>query len=169
MNQPTSIELQIRIAASGDAAEALDVLREIAAWLEAKGRPLWEARELTRASINAAALAGELIVGRAGEQIAAVMLVQNADPVFWPDYTASDSCFLHKLGVRRAFAGRGYAKQMIAAAERITRDRGRQFLRLDCDPRPELVGLYTGLGFTKVDEGEWDGFRAFRFEKCVAT
>ena len=161
-------DLTIRRATLDEATAAQALLIEVAQWLVDRGQALWLPRELDPAIMHAAAERGELFVGYVGNTLAATMLVQNDDPVFWPDIDRVGSCFLHRLVVKRSFAGQGISQAMVRFAEAETRDRGRAWLRLDCDPRPELMAFYEQLDFTLRDRGEFDGFAACRWEKRVA-
>lgn len=159
--------LHIRSAAVSEGAEAHQLLLDIAQWLIDRDRALWLPRELDPAIMQTAAERGELYVGLVERRIATCMILQNEDKTFWPELEDDDSCFLHRLLVHREFAGRSLSGAMITFAETETRRRGRRWLRLDCDPRPELIGLYERAGFTLVDRGEWDGFPLCRFAKQV--
>ena len=160
----------IRPAAAADVAGCQRLLVATAAWLAAKGRPLWEPAELEPAVLSEAQAAGELFVCEAGGDgdPLAVMIVAHADPLFWPDDPPGEAAYLHRLTVARHAAGRGLATRMIDHAGDVAVSRGCCWLKLDCDPRPELTGLYERHGFEKVDQIVAGGFDAVRYRRTVA-
>ncbi|MDR2686233.1 MAG: DNA-3-methyladenine glycosylase [Oscillospiraceae bacterium] len=149
---------------AGDVDAAIDIMREAARWQIGRGTPLWGLETLTRARLDNPA--GEFIVAWAdGTQrsdgapphAAACCLLSFEDKLFWPEIPAGASGFLHKLAVRRKFAGTGVAARLAAHAERLCREKGVPMLRLDTDlRRPKLCAIYEGLGFRRV------GVRAMR-------
>ena len=134
---------------AGDVETALDIMREAAQWQIDRGTPLWGLETLTRARLNNPA--GEFLTAWVDGESAACGLLSFEDRLFWPDVPAGGSGFLHKLAVRRRFAGTGVASQLVAYAEELCRGRGVYMLRLDTDlHRPKLCAVYEGLGFRRV-------------------
>ncbi len=88
-----------------------------------------------------------------------------SDVPVWPEITGGDSAFVHRLAIRRAFAGRGLSSLMLGwAAERAT-SLGRRWLRLDCEVgRPKLRAFYESLGFRYHSDAEVETYRLSRFE-----
>jgi len=132
-----------------DAPTAAAILREVSEWLSNQGRKLWDPDEISDEDIAGHARAGELIIGREGEEAAACMYLQLSDDLFWPH--ADAALYVHRLAVRRAFAGRGLARAMLEWAVTEARRCGRPFVRLDTELRPSLLRLYEGAGFIRVD------------------
>lgn len=145
--------LSISRGSIADVADADRILREVAAWLDAKGEPLWGPNELSYDALTKVARAGELIVGRVGAEMAACMYLHGEDREFWPEDGPEEAFYIHRLAVARRHAGRGFARAMLAWAEGETRARGRPYLRLDCVDRPKLIRLYESAGFLRVDAG----------------
>ena len=80
------------------------------------------------------------------------MILEPEDPHFWPDRPAGEAGYVHKLAVRRAYAGWAFPAALMNHAAALIQGRDRRFLRLDCDP--PLAGFYQRLGFVLVDERE---------------
>jgi len=156
---------------TGDVDTALDIMREAAQWQIDQGTQLWLMDTLTRKMINNPA--DEFHVAwleqnrdstqrsdfcmplhaqsSAPPQAAACCLLSTHDPVFWPEIPAETSGFLHKIAVRRKFAGQGVVARLIAHAEQTCLARGIPMMRLDTDiNRPKLRALYEGLGYVQV-------------------
>jgi GNAT superfamily N-acetyltransferase len=134
-------------------AEADALIHEAAAWLNACGLTLWGPNELSYDDLLAVARAGELVIGRVDGEAASCMYLHTEDPLFWPECAPREAFYIHRLAVKRAFAGRGFAQRMLDWAEAEARAQGRMFLRLDCEPRAKLLALYREAGFAPVDPG----------------
>ena len=97
------------------------------------------------------ARAGELVTGRMGAELCACMYLHNEDPIFWPNAIAGEALYIHRLAVARRFAGHRFSHAMLDWAAREAMSTGRDFVRLDCEPRPKLLALYRDAGFLAVD------------------
>ncbi len=148
---PASSRQQEMDITRGDIPIALDIMREAASWLVATGRPLWRLEDSPEERILRDRTSDNICVGWVGEESVAAMILQWRDPMFWPN-AADDSAFIHKLSVRRRFAGTGAAREMVAWAMQEARQHGKQYLRLDCaGERPRLCAFYESLCFRQVD------------------
>jgi GNAT superfamily N-acetyltransferase len=68
--------------------------------------------------------------------------------VFWPDMISGTSAYLHRLAIRRAFAGKGVSQMLLTAGLEKARSLSRSYLRLDCaSDREKLRQLYEAYGF----------------------
>jgi len=128
------------------------VLREAAQWLVDRQQPLWAVSDFSDASVQQDVDGGLYVVARAGGDVAGVVRFQREDLAFWPDAEPGTSAFLHKLAVRRAWAGQGVSAALLAFACEHGRKLGLRYLRLDCvADRQALRTLYEGFGFTLHD------------------
>ncbi|PLC06792.1 N-acetyltransferase [Variovorax sp. RO1] len=92
---------------------------------------------------------GRYVVAKDNGDWAGVMRLDLEDPSFWPEIAPGSSLFVHKLAVRRAWAGRGVSRALLGHARDHARALGRPWLRLDCvADRTALRTLYEGFGFT---------------------
>jgi GNAT superfamily N-acetyltransferase len=138
------------LAAPRDGPAVAELLQEAARWITTWRSQLWDP-ELLGESFTAPFIArGEMLTARTAGQIAGVMIMLPEDPHFWPDRPPGEALYLHKLAVRRAFAGTGAPAALMDHAAGLARARDRGLLRLDCDP--PLSRFYQGLGFRPVDE-----------------
>jgi GNAT superfamily N-acetyltransferase len=148
----------VRRATHADAAVAGSILDEAARWLASQGFDHWPvpfpADELAERIDQ-----GELYVADLDGEPAGTLTLLWDDPSFWGDQPP-DAAYIHKLAVRRAFAGRGLGSAIVAWAERRAAAAGRQHLRLDC-PRdnPGIRVYYERLGFEH--RGDLDDPRGF--------
>ncbi|MGM0883831.1 MAG: GNAT family N-acetyltransferase [Bacillota bacterium] len=81
------------------------------------------------------------------------MILQENDPLFWPNVDLKQSLFLHKLAVKRVYAKRGISSNMIGWAKELGNTMKKSYIRLDCaSNRPHLCEFYEENGFVKVME-----------------
>jgi GNAT superfamily N-acetyltransferase len=142
---------RIEVVKATRAAEAVGILQGVTHWLKARGHSYWSVDEFRIEEFEAAANAGELVMGFEGDQGAAVMLLQRMDPRYWPTEPPGAALYIHKLAVRRISAGRRWGARLIewAAGEALARGVGR--LRLDTVLGPVLPSMYEQQGFIVVD------------------
>jgi GNAT superfamily N-acetyltransferase len=134
-----------------DVTETDTLIRATAEWLIRRGEPLWGPNETSREELMRVALLGELVIGRVAGELASCMYLHSEDRLFWPQVREGEAFYIHRLAVARAFAGRGYAHAMLEWAANEARARGRPYLRLDCEPRANLLALYRTAGYRRID------------------
>src|SRR5262247_1605206 len=106
--------LLIRQATSADADAIVETLAEAARWVEElDGTIMWVEGELDEECVRAEADRGMFVVGEVDGGVAGAMRFQLEDRLFWPDLDAADSAFVHRLAVRRAFAGQGVSTALL--------------------------------------------------------
>ena len=128
---------------------AAEIMREAARWSIERGEKLWDLESLTDACLAESCQPHEIFVGELAGEPVVTALIQDRDPVIWPD--DGTALIVHKLAVRRAYAGRGFANRMLDFAEQHARQQGKTWLRLDTDSsRPKLRAFYETAGFTPV-------------------
>lgn len=147
MPRPT---FDLQLAAPDEAADVAGVIQEAARWIMTWRAQLWDPALVGEAFVAPIIARGQMLTARAGAEIAGVLILLLEDPHFWPDRPPGEAIYLHKLSVRRAYAGMGLPALLVDHAATLGLAQGRRLLRLDCD-RP-LVGFYERLGFRKIDE-----------------
>jgi GNAT superfamily N-acetyltransferase len=138
----------------GNKNEAIDIIREAAQWLIDTGKPLWGIDELTAENLSNPP--DEFIVMWDGEQSIAAMTLSFTknivDKHCWPDIPPDESGFLHKMSIRRKYAGKGLATLLVKHAKQLCKAKGVRYLRLDClSDREGLMSFYKNCGFTLVE------------------
>lgn len=132
-----------------------------------RGQFRWKLEWFTPESIKGWIDSGQLVVARQGERLAGVMLFQEVDHRFWPDYPDGEAFFVHRLcrDPEITIEG-GLARPMLDWALNETRRLGRPWLRLDCAPEGKLCAVYQNTGFSRVDLKEIEpDFWSVRWEK----
>lgn len=138
----------VRDATSGDTDIIHRLLLEAAGWVDALGVVMWEQGELDRAQVEREVGDGMFLLAEVDGAPAGAVRFQETDALFWPDIDQTDSAFVHRLIVARAFKGQGVSQALLQAAADRARTAGKSWLRLDCDHnRPKLRALYEDFGF----------------------
>lgn len=76
------------------------------------------------------------------------MALTDYDQKYWPEVERGQSLYLHKLAVKREFAGKGYSKELITFAKDLALSKGINSIRLDCNyHRKKLREIYENEGF----------------------
>lgn len=136
---------------TGDSEEAISIMKEATQWLIDEGKLMWRIEELNRECLKNPAEEYIVMYNKEGVGVAA-MLLSFHDPFFWPDIQAGVSGFIHKLAIRRNYAGKGLANKLIEHAVSICIKRGVDAIRLDCDPhRTGLCRFYEEAGFSLIN------------------
>ncbi|MDR3597888.1 GNAT family N-acetyltransferase [Clostridium sp.] len=79
---------------------------------------------------------------------AACIAITDLDPKYWSEIPKGKSLYIHKLAVKREFAGKGISKELINFAKKLSLKNGINSLRLDCNlQRNKLRMLYENEGF----------------------
>jgi len=160
------VRMSIRQASSADADAIVETLTEAAKWIEElDGTVMWVEGELDIARVRAEATAGMFVVAEVDGRVAGAMRFQLEDRLFWPDLDASDSAFVHRLAVRRAFAGQGISTALLEWAVDHARTLRRRYLRLDCDAqRSRLRAFYERFGFRLHSYRQVGAYYVSRYE-----
>ena len=99
----------------------VDILEEAARWLEQSAMPMWRDDELVEERIRADVAAGLFFVAECSGEAAGIIRFQLEDGLFWPDIPPDESAFIHRLAVRRQFAGGNVSSALFRWAALRTR------------------------------------------------
>ncbi|NOT28550.1 MAG: GNAT family N-acetyltransferase [Acidobacteria bacterium] len=161
------MEITIRKAAPGDVADVAGILSEAAQWLERAGMGMWRADELTRERVSKDVNDGLFYLAEVG-QLVGTLKFQLSDVEIWPDVPDGDSAFVHRLAVRRAFAGQGVSTAMLTWAATRAAEVNRHLLRLDCEAsRARLRAVYERFGFRHHSDRQVGPYFVSRYELDV--
>jgi len=130
--------------------------------------PMWRADELLPSRLAADVDAGLFFVAECDAETAGVVKFQLEDDLFWPDVSRTESAFVHRLAVRRQFAGGGISSALLSWAVERARSFGRDYLRLDCEAsRPKLRAVYERFGFVHHSDRQVGPYFVSRYEYRV--
>jgi GNAT superfamily N-acetyltransferase len=159
-------QLVIREASPVDTSMIADTLIEAATWVEQlDGSVMWIEGELEEERVRAEVQGGMFVVAEIDGQIAGALRFQLEDQLFWPDQDGRDSAFVHRLAVRRAFAGQGVSTALLEWTVVRARALGKRYLRLDCDAdRSRLRAFYERFGFRLHSYRQVGSYYVSRYE-----
>jgi len=164
----STLSPHIRRAAPAETSIVSAILTEAAQWLAERGDPLWQDGELSPAAVKADVENGLFHLAWIADQAAGVFKMQDEDPLFWPDVPHREAIYLHRIAVRRQYAGGEIMDAMIAFARQATIAAGRPFLRLDCiASRHKLCAVYEKRGFIKHSERQVGPYYVARYQQEV--
>ena len=145
------------------------ILAEAADWLIARGMSMWQEGELAADSISADLADGLYYLAECDGVPAGTLRFQMSDPRFWPDVPQDEATYIHRLAVRRAFAGGRVSHLMLNWAAEQTAALGRSFVRLDCDAdRTRLRAVYERFGFRYHSDRQVGPYLVARYELPVS-
>jgi GNAT superfamily N-acetyltransferase len=108
---------------------------------------------------------GMFFIGERSGQAAGVVRFQLEDAVFWPEAPIGEAAYIHRLAVRRRYAGTGVSMALLRWAVNRTASLGRRYLRLDCAAsRPRLRAIYESFGFRHLDDRQIGPYFVSRYE-----
>lgn len=160
----------VRQARTCDEATVSVILAEAAAWLIARNMSMWQQGELEADSITADVAEGLYFLAECDGVPAGTLRFQLSDPLFWPDVPQDEAVYVHRLAVRREFAGGRVSQRLLQWAAERAASLGRQFLRLDCDAaRPRLRAVYEHFGFRYHSDRQVGPYLVARYEFPVVN
>jgi GNAT superfamily N-acetyltransferase len=155
----------IRQATPRDTETISSILSEAAQWLIQSGTPMWKGDELSPARIADDVTNGLFCVAECDGEIAGTIKFQLEDTLFWPDVSQAESAYIHRLAVRRRFAGGVVSSAMMRWAVERARALGRRYLRLDCEAsRARLRKVYEEFGFRHHSDRHVGPYFVSRYE-----
>lgn len=149
--------------------EFLAILREVGQWLVDSNQTLWNIDTLTADNLIDTYTEGNCYVLYADDVPAATVILQWKDPLFWPDVPDNTSGFIHKLAIRRSFAGQNLFSTIINFCREACLRRDIHLLQLETDAtRPKLMQYYERYGFTPTYQRDIEEFgQSFRCQFYV--
>jgi N-acetylglutamate synthase-like GNAT family acetyltransferase len=162
------MRLSIRQATLQDIDVVSDILREAAAWLKQSGMPLWRQDELHLNNISTEVRSGLFFLAECDGEPAGTIKYQLEDKLFWPDVPQDESAFVHRLAIKRRFAGGEVSSALLLWAIARTNALGRRYLRLDCEvSRLRLRALFERMGFRFHSNRQVGPYYVARYEYDV--
>ncbi len=159
------MSLRIRQATQADTEAVAAVLLEAAQWLERTGARMWRDDELLPSRIAEDVAAGSFFLAEQEGEIAGVIKFQLEDELFWPDQPLGESACVHRLAVRRHFAGGAVSSALLRWAVEQARTLGKKYLRLDCEAaRMKLRAVYERFGFRHHSDRQVGPYHVSRYE-----
>jgi ribosomal protein S18 acetylase RimI-like enzyme len=144
------------------------LLDEAARWLEGRGIRQWRPGAFDH-RVTEGVARGEFYLAWQDSAVVGTFQVQSSDPRIWgADGDDDTALYLHSLAVAQSVHGKGIGCSLLSHAERLTAERGKSLLRLDCwAGNARLRAYYEAAGFTCVREAVEETWSCALFEKRV--
>lgn len=150
------------IVSTGEVDNVISIMKEVASWGRSVGLNVWKDEHLTREKLMVNVMEEDFCVGKFSGANACCMILQWSDTFFWPNSKENEAGYIHKLCVRREYAGMGLPCKMVKFAIEECKKRNVKYLRLDTGwNNKKLCNLYKSLGFEIVDKFLLDNGGAF--------
>lgn len=157
--------IKVRQAVPADVDTVSAILVEAANWLEGRNMRMWRANELLPERISKDIDEGLFFLAEDAGEPAGTIKFQLSDMEFWPDIPENESAFIHRLAVRRRFAGGTVSVALLSWAVDRAASLGRQYLRLDCEAsRQRLRAIYERFGFRHHSDRQVGPYFVSRYE-----
>ena len=156
----TTHNYTISRATPDEAEDVFSIFEDVIAWLTTQGRDQWVG-EFDANDIREKWMAlGEVALVRddTGLPVATATLYHVARPfdaqvwagVLPEGAPTDDATYLHKLAVRRDYAGQGISDFVLDYADEVARAQGKKYVRLDTDADvPALCAFYEGMSYIR--------------------
>ncbi|MBQ8383308.1 MAG: GNAT family N-acetyltransferase [Clostridia bacterium] len=145
--------LTYKQATASDIPVIEDILFDVTDYFEKIGDPQWRKYDVTWPGLAVYFRIEDFRIAYLGDIPIGCMVILDKDDYFWPEIPKGGSLYIHKLAVRRAYAGQGFALEMIDYVKSLSVERGINQVRLDCRAyKHKLRRLYEEAGFTLVKE-----------------
>jgi len=148
------MQLTVRQAKPNEIDIAFDMFRKAALWLKERGLTYWQGFLEPIPDYKKWVQEGfdnnyfYFVQNESGE-IAAVYRLQFEDELFWGKRNEKAGYF-HSFTTDRKYYGTGLGAKILKMVEDDLRDKGYDYMRLDCNEH--LAKYYQGLGFVPVGE-----------------
>jgi GNAT superfamily N-acetyltransferase len=161
--------VEIRFAREPESPLVSSILIEAATWAAERCAPIWPIEQLGADAIVADVVAERVVVAIAGADAVGTARLTRDDPECWPDAVPGVAVYVHRIAIRRAWAGCGLPGMILAWCGKQAHELGCSYLRLDCDAnRPKLCKLYEGLGFRFHSERSVGRYTVARYERALS-
>jgi GNAT superfamily N-acetyltransferase len=160
--------IEVKPATLADLIIVSSILKEAADWLQTTGRLMWRDDELEPGRISHDVETGSFNLAYFNGDAAGTIKFQLEDTRFWPDFPGDDAAYVHRIAVKRRFAGNGVSTAMLQWAIKQAATLGRSYLRLDCEAdRKPLRAIYERFGFRLHSYRDVGPYHLSRYEYLI--
>jgi GNAT superfamily N-acetyltransferase len=160
--------VNIRLARDDDVPAVAEILDDATRYVNGLGFEQWRL-PFPHDELRDRVARNELyVIELDGRRVGTFTLLWD-DPFFWGE-RPPDAAYLHKLAVLRELAGRGIGARAVEWVDRAAAQRGRTFVRLDCQrDLPGIRRYYERLGFELRGEKTKGTFAWALYERRVRS
>ena len=126
----------------------INVLREVGQWLIDNGQVMWDIEDLSVETLVDDFTRDNCHVMYVDGIPAATFILQWKDPLYYDNVPDGTAGFVHKVAIRRTFAGQNLFQWMLDFCLAEGRKKGVREIQLETDAtRPKSMAFYERYGF----------------------
>lgn len=143
------MEFMIRKATNKDIVYIEEILQDVVLWMHDNGiGNLWNKDNIKWNHLSRMYEIGDFYIAFYKDMPVACMAITDYDSNYWNEIPKGESLYIHKLAVKRMYAGMGISTKLIDFSKNLAYRRKIETIRLDCNKqRTKLCKLYENNGF----------------------
>ena len=154
---------------SNEVDEAINIMREVAAWGRQKGLRVWLDEWLTKEELMTKEAREEnFYVAYLDNDCVCAFILQWSDSQYWPEAKEYEAAYIHKFCVRRKYAHMNMTEKLVECVKKECIKRGVKYIRLDTNLDEKVVRqIYLNSGFKIVkiiDYGDGHSMALYELE-----
>lgn len=151
-NKMEKEKIIIRRATDSDIQDIEEILIDVVKWMKKNHiSNMWTEESVKWSRLNKEYSIKDFYVGIINNELVACMALTDIDRKYWKDSFVGDALYMHKLAVKRKYAGFGISNELIQYAINIAVEKNVKSIRLDCNAeREKLRAIYEKMGFQFV-------------------
>jgi GNAT superfamily N-acetyltransferase len=153
-NEKNGVFTMVKQANEQDISIIEEILMDAVHWMKKSGlQNQWNELNVMWPNLSKSYRISNFYIAYQNGLPAACMALTDYDPAYWPNLPKGESFFLHKLAVKRSFAGKGLSKELIDYAVNLANYYHINTIRLNCNQhRSKLRAIYENEGFHCAEE-----------------
>jgi ribosomal protein S18 acetylase RimI-like enzyme len=159
--------MKISLAHTSDLETVQSIIEEAGSWLRSRGINQWSPGTPIERRLRQLLTGSCVYLVYFVQEPVATITLQESDETIWGT-DDNRALYVHLLAIRRAIGGKGIGKILLNWAAAQGRQKGKEFLRLDCwADNPALCRYYESAGFLPKGQVQLNHWRAMRYEIVI--
>lgn len=136
-----------------------DILLDAVNWMSESGlQNQWNEMNVKWSNLSKSYKVNDFYIAYHNDLPVGCMALTDYDQTYWPNIPKGESLYLHKLAVKRLYAGKGFSKELIDYTKNLALQKCINTIHLNCNQhRKKLREIYENEGFICVKEMTYFG------------